>query len=115
MDCSICFEKFDSEDHRPKVLQCGHSFCLSCLDQLPVKKCPVDRQVSLTCVCNGVHIEDTPLLVGRIERYVLVARIHGELTKQAPLLRCTFRSYTVTTCANVYIVPYLNNVVYYNS
>ncbi|XP_034248436.1 uncharacterized protein LOC117649639 [Thrips palmi] len=44
MECHVCFEEFDCHKHRPKVLPCGHSFCLQCLDRLPVKECPVDAK-----------------------------------------------------------------------
>ncbi|XP_076049688.1 tripartite motif-containing 13-like [Oratosquilla oratoria] len=30
MECPSCFKTFD-KDRRPRVLSCGHSFCLSCL------------------------------------------------------------------------------------
>ncbi|TNV76974.1 hypothetical protein FGO68_gene5267 [Halteria grandinella] len=29
--CSICFEAFDREDHLPYILNCGHTFCKTCL------------------------------------------------------------------------------------
>ncbi|CAO4361510.1 unnamed protein product [Caenorhabditis nigoni] len=31
--CSICTEEFDSNIHLPKVLKCGHTLCISCLDK----------------------------------------------------------------------------------
>ena len=43
--CDICFE----DNERKRMLLCQHSFCLTCLSQLPVKnnmfKCPVCCQV----------------------------------------------------------------------
>jgi hypothetical protein len=33
IECSICLEKFDEDEHKPKILHCGHSLCLTCLDQ----------------------------------------------------------------------------------
>ncbi|KAF1770352.1 hypothetical protein GCK72_002170 [Caenorhabditis remanei] len=29
--CPICMEVFDTTSHTPKVLECGHSFCMSCI------------------------------------------------------------------------------------
>ncbi|XP_034236387.1 uncharacterized protein LOC117642390 isoform X4 [Thrips palmi] len=47
MECYVCLEKFDiySADRRPKVLPCGHTFCLRCLQGLQAKKCPLDNKV----------------------------------------------------------------------
>lgn len=46
MECSICEQKFSAGERRPKVLPCGHSYCLPCVRQLPNKECPVDKKVS---------------------------------------------------------------------
>lgn len=52
MDCDICLELFDSSERRPKVLPCGHTYCLRCLGELRKKACPADRKVSLRILCN---------------------------------------------------------------
>ncbi|XP_034239118.1 roquin-1-like [Thrips palmi] len=44
MECDVCMQHFDSAERRPKVLLCGHTYCLSCLRQLATKKCPVDEK-----------------------------------------------------------------------
>ncbi|XP_034236633.1 E3 ubiquitin-protein ligase TRIM32-like [Thrips palmi] len=44
MECQVCLQNFDSTERRPKVLPCGHSFCLRCLQGLHVKKCPLDNK-----------------------------------------------------------------------
>ncbi|KAK3921409.1 E3 ubiquitin-protein ligase SH3RF1 [Frankliniella fusca] len=31
LECQVCFERYDSDSRRPKILSCGHTFCLSCL------------------------------------------------------------------------------------
>ncbi|XP_063614776.1 tripartite motif-containing protein 59-like [Penaeus indicus] len=31
MDCRVCYNPFDDKDYRPRNLECGHSFCTSCL------------------------------------------------------------------------------------
>lgn len=43
MECSICFERFDSTERLPKVLGCGHTFCLKCLEKPSLKQCPLDQ------------------------------------------------------------------------
>ncbi|XP_034232270.1 uncharacterized protein LOC117640118 isoform X3 [Thrips palmi] len=45
MECHICTQRFDPRDRRPKVLPCGHSFCLKCLRRLESKKCPLDNKI----------------------------------------------------------------------
>ncbi|XP_026278602.2 uncharacterized protein LOC113206649 [Frankliniella occidentalis] len=44
MDCSICMESFNQAGHLPKVMPCGHTVCLGCLQRLGDKKCPSCRQ-----------------------------------------------------------------------
>ena len=44
MDCAVCFNKYDNDKHKPySITPCGHCFCLTCLNSLTNKKCPVDR------------------------------------------------------------------------
>ncbi|XP_034246150.1 E3 ubiquitin-protein ligase TRIM32-like [Thrips palmi] len=45
MECQVCMLAFDDRKHRPKVLPCGHSYCLCCLKQLRSRRCPVDSKV----------------------------------------------------------------------
>lgn len=47
MECELCMEAFDPEKKkRPKVLPCGHTACLLCLECLPECSCPGCRRVS---------------------------------------------------------------------
>ncbi|TFJ97179.1 matrix-remodeling-associated protein 7 [Platysternon megacephalum] len=55
MDCVICFSLYDRLFKVPKVLGCGHTFCLECLarinvssEQINAVSCPVCRE--LTCL-----------------------------------------------------------------
>lgn len=45
MECSICLENFDRELKLPILLECGHTFCKSCLDTtlLGHSFCPIDN------------------------------------------------------------------------
>ncbi|XP_068696606.1 tripartite motif-containing protein 2-like isoform X1 [Montipora foliosa] len=56
LECSICREKFDDQQHCPRLLPgCGHSFCTSCLQSLLKKNainCPTCR--STVFVPTGV-------------------------------------------------------------
>ena len=51
MDCVICFAPYDRLFKLPKILGCGHTFCLECLARVtvatpgtPVLLCPVCRR-----------------------------------------------------------------------
>ena len=48
LSCGVCFERFNSSSHLPKILPCQHTFCKSCTDNLLHKgkgffECPVCR------------------------------------------------------------------------
>lgn len=46
MDCEICLEEFDHTIHRPFSLSpCMHTLCISCLNNLSEKKCPLCTKV----------------------------------------------------------------------
>ena len=40
MNCEICFNPYDHSIHKPYVLSCPHTFCIGCVNQLTVNKCP---------------------------------------------------------------------------
>jgi len=40
MSCDICFNNYDHSIHKPYMLSCPHTFCLSCINKLSNKKCP---------------------------------------------------------------------------
>ena len=44
--CVVCRETYNSTQHLPKILPCGHTFCLSCLEGLPAaaRRCPTCRK-----------------------------------------------------------------------
>ncbi|XP_034252131.1 uncharacterized protein LOC117651833 [Thrips palmi] len=45
MECSVCFDVYDVDGRRPKVLPCGHTFCLPCLQNPNFgNECPQDRK-----------------------------------------------------------------------
>ena len=33
--CDICMEVYDGQQHVPKFLACGHSYCAVCIERLP--------------------------------------------------------------------------------
>ena len=34
MECEICVSVYDSQEHLPKILSCGHTLCLCCVKKL---------------------------------------------------------------------------------
>ncbi|KAK3920277.1 E3 ubiquitin-protein ligase TRIM32 [Frankliniella fusca] len=45
LPCDICFEHFDCKVHRPKVLPCGHTVCLKCVENPTLGRiCPKCRK-----------------------------------------------------------------------
>ncbi|XP_047736931.1 tripartite motif-containing protein 65 isoform X2 [Hyalella azteca] len=45
--CEVCIGDFDSEDHKPLMLPCGHAFCYECVDTLAENQnnsCPSCRR-----------------------------------------------------------------------
>ena len=56
VECGVCNEFFVEGEREPHMLHCGHSFCMTCLQQLEVPKggrrlrCPsCQRDLVLTC------------------------------------------------------------------
>ncbi|XP_034238945.1 E3 ubiquitin-protein ligase RNF166-like isoform X1 [Thrips palmi] len=62
MDCDVCMQTFNDAERRPKFLPCGHTYCLSCLMQLPAKQCPVDQKVfQLDNLIDNYKLLNAPL------------------------------------------------------
>lgn len=89
MDCTVCCNPFDDKDYRPRNLECGHTFCTSCLKGIHCRselECPECRHEQ-----NDVsEVSELPVAFG-VLRAVEAAR--GEVAKakeqdewEAPLL-----------------------------
>lgn len=46
LECAVCFSQFNNVFNMPKVLQCGHTFCLECLARINIKS---SQPASLQC------------------------------------------------------------------
>ncbi|XP_070287278.1 E3 ubiquitin-protein ligase RNF183 [Myotis yumanensis] len=64
-ECPVCCNPFDNTFHTPKVLDCGHSFCVECLAHLSLVTpaqhqllCPLCRQP--TVLASGRPVTDLP-------------------------------------------------------
>jgi hypothetical protein len=42
LTCKICFMNYNSRDHLPMVISCGHTICSACLKMIKAE-CPYDR------------------------------------------------------------------------
>lgn len=68
MDCEVCYEKFDKNEHKPMtILPCTHTFCLKCLKRLKQQayKCPkCTKMISKTLPCYALlNLLDLNLIV----------------------------------------------------
>ena len=83
LQCVICLDDYNM----PRLLNCGHSFCTSCLKAIcrgntSVVKCPTCRQQTKI---NTMRIEDLPLNYPLIQIQDVVKEIEGS---QQSLLKC---------------------------
>lgn len=56
--CEICHSKFNTYSNTPRILPCGHTLCLKCINRLKsssVLKCPFDRK------SIDLHSDDFPI------------------------------------------------------
>lgn len=45
-ECQVCCDVFNGSENVPKVLPCGHTYCVICLFACQPRKCPLCRMVS---------------------------------------------------------------------
>lgn len=79
MECTVCFSPYSLEAVPPLVLSCGHTFCKSCLSQLPRADsglaCPSCRKLtqclSVDDLCLNYSILDTiqPVIASAEEEF----------------------------------------------
>src|SRR3989338_9743156 len=48
-ECTVCLNQYDSHEHIPKILKCGHTFCGPCLTEL--------QGESLSMRCPSCRVE----------------------------------------------------------
>ena len=66
--CPICFDTYNDKDKVPRILQCGHTFCQSCLMDLRTSNI-------LTCpTCRKYFSPDVKLL---ITNYTILGKIYS--------------------------------------
>ncbi|KAF7707949.1 hypothetical protein HF521_017006 [Silurus meridionalis] len=53
LECAVCFSQFSNVFNTPKVLQCGHTFCLECLARINIKSSQPDSLQCPLCRLSG--------------------------------------------------------------
>lgn len=54
MECDICLIQWDSNEHIPRLLSCGHTFCQVCL-KLILKKAKSNKRKFFCPTCNAIQ------------------------------------------------------------
>jgi hypothetical protein len=81
IDCDICFEPYDPDEHAPLMLVCGHTYCKTCIADIKQRnsqlECPNDRQQ------DRRQVDDMP------KNYIVLEIIErvGELEAMQPKVR----------------------------
>ena len=88
MNCPLCEYAFDLYEHRPKRIDCGHTFCQYCLEKIHSEKfiiyCPNDNIQDI----RGLdEVPDNQLIVNQIERKYLHCYDHDEAANSFRLAR----------------------------
>ena len=59
-DCPVCWDRFDTNGHMPRLLSCGHTICQRCLECLPTEtrlgqRCILCPECRIPCIWRGVQ------------------------------------------------------------
>ena len=96
-NCSVCLEQFSE----PKILPCGHSFCLKCLERT------VGMRVKITCpLCRQTHAVPAGGLQGFLTDFIVsheveILGLKSSSAKNAPVCgECTGEGPVVSYCCD---------------
>ena len=74
-ECIICYTPFNSADHLPFILQCGHSICVYAIDKLfynNIISCPICKK--------KIHYEDGKTQIGKNFALIKVIKAFEDFT-----------------------------------
>ena len=78
IDCTICMEKYNSNNKIPRILSCGHTYCTQCLEKIASTElrnkginCPLDK----TLGHPNKNVKEIP-----INRLIIEKKIHKKLS-----------------------------------
>ena len=87
MECVVCFSPYDSGEHRPLCLPCGHSVCQDCVSAMSsggrAFLCP-----SCRVEIRGKTVEDFPVNFSLIGRTAECQAAKEEQKKEVPMAVC---------------------------
>ncbi|XP_060697259.1 RING finger protein 225-like [Hemiscyllium ocellatum] len=82
LECAICFSNYNNVFRAPKVLDCGHTFCLECLARMNMKshvaeaiQCPMCRDLTLVPKDGLPRLGNDPNIVSCLPE--AMQRIHS--------------------------------------
>lgn len=85
-ECKICYNYFDADRHKPKLLGCSHTFCLECLDSLHFREgrgwrigCPLCRHRTPVPEYRVHNLPDNTTVADTLPINIKLARHSDEL------------------------------------
>ncbi|XP_066971996.1 uncharacterized protein [Macrobrachium rosenbergii] len=78
--CQLCYEVYDEETRRPRMLPCGHSYCTDCISKLIMN----GRFTCPECNANFVASDSSQIAINySLERCISLMKIkqHGTISK----------------------------------
>jgi hypothetical protein len=75
LECEVCYEQYDSGNHKPLCLTCGHTFCFSCISSL--QKCLETRN------CPKCKKKNTQTIDDMVINYALIP-CEGKFKREKP-------------------------------
>ncbi|XP_007898555.1 RING finger protein 223-like [Callorhinchus milii] len=73
LECTICFSDYNNGFRVPKVLECGHVFCLECLARMNMKShvaeailCPMCRGISQVPLAGLPKLNNDPAILSAL-------------------------------------------------
>ena len=103
MECEICLKYWNNDDIIPKILPCGHTFCLSCLEK------ELDKSLKNKCIfkCPSCSLEFESIIK---YKDILNLQINNSLISLAKILDNKKIEINTSNCS--VSCPIRNNVSY---
>ncbi|EMD36450.1 hypothetical protein CERSUDRAFT_84613 [Gelatoporia subvermispora B] len=83
--CDVCLERYDSTNHIPHSISCGHVFCLGCLQLLERHRCPLCRSSFEATDVRRLHVDGAPRNIADCTQAQLFLRHITKVVKEGAL------------------------------